>query len=172
MRYSRMLEESSFANRRADYFWLLFLSSLMLLVRTHDPSSSLPKPKPLIPSRPRPRLAQSIRAYPRSSTSPSSPPRSPTCRSTFGPAGTRRRPSRSSACSPSRPRTSPLPSSHSPGCSPGHGAPRRATSSGARSATWDGSYATCGLARWSVGRRYSATLRTYCEFFFKKIPPV
>ena len=32
MRYSRMLEESSFANRRADYFWLLLLSSLMLLV--------------------------------------------------------------------------------------------------------------------------------------------
>lgn len=32
MRYSRMLEESSFANRKADYFWLLFLSSLMLLV--------------------------------------------------------------------------------------------------------------------------------------------
>jgi Derlin-2/3 len=26
-----MLEESSFANRKADYFWLLFLSSLMLL---------------------------------------------------------------------------------------------------------------------------------------------
>ncbi|KAH9986717.1 Der1-like family-domain-containing protein [Russula vinacea] len=26
MRYSRMLEESSFANRKADYFWLLFLS--------------------------------------------------------------------------------------------------------------------------------------------------
>jgi len=31
IRYSRMLEESSFANRKADYFWLLFLSSLMLL---------------------------------------------------------------------------------------------------------------------------------------------
>ncbi|KAG6335965.1 hypothetical protein ID866_3118 [Astraeus odoratus] len=31
MRYSRMLEESSFANRRADYFWLLLLSSMMLL---------------------------------------------------------------------------------------------------------------------------------------------
>jgi len=26
-----MLEESSFANRKADYFWLLFLSALMLL---------------------------------------------------------------------------------------------------------------------------------------------
>ena len=38
MRYSRMLEESSFANRKADYFWLLFLSSLMLLVRP-PPSS-------------------------------------------------------------------------------------------------------------------------------------
>lgn len=31
MRYSRMLEESSFANRKADYFWLLLLSSIMLL---------------------------------------------------------------------------------------------------------------------------------------------
>ncbi|KAA1469848.1 Der1-like protein [Dentipellis sp. KUC8613] len=31
MRYSRMLEESSFANRKADYFWLLLLSSVMLL---------------------------------------------------------------------------------------------------------------------------------------------
>ena len=38
-----MLEESSFANRKADYFWLLFLSSLMLLVRT----SSLPPSPPL-----------------------------------------------------------------------------------------------------------------------------
>ena len=33
MRYSRMLEESSFANRKADYVWLLILSSIMLLVR-------------------------------------------------------------------------------------------------------------------------------------------
>ena len=32
MRYSRMLEESSFANRKADYFWMLLLSALMLLV--------------------------------------------------------------------------------------------------------------------------------------------
>ncbi|PPQ91691.1 hypothetical protein CVT25_012904 [Psilocybe cyanescens] len=31
MRYSRMLEESSFANKKADYFWLLLLSSFMLL---------------------------------------------------------------------------------------------------------------------------------------------
>ncbi|TRM61091.1 Derlin [Schizophyllum amplum] len=31
MRYSRMLEESSFANRKADYFWLLLCSSAMLL---------------------------------------------------------------------------------------------------------------------------------------------
>ncbi|KIK01858.1 hypothetical protein K443DRAFT_544597 [Laccaria amethystina LaAM-08-1] len=31
MRYSRMLEESSFANKKADYFWLLLLSSIMLL---------------------------------------------------------------------------------------------------------------------------------------------
>jgi hypothetical protein len=34
MRYSRMLEESSFANRKADYFWLLLLSSVMLLVES------------------------------------------------------------------------------------------------------------------------------------------
>jgi len=33
MRYSRMLEESSFANKKADYFWLLLQSSVMLLVR-------------------------------------------------------------------------------------------------------------------------------------------
>lgn len=33
MRYSRMLEESSFANRKADYVWLLILSSIMLLAR-------------------------------------------------------------------------------------------------------------------------------------------
>ncbi|KAI6144740.1 Der1-like protein [Pisolithus tinctorius] len=32
MRYSRMLEESSFANKKADYFWLLFVSSIMLLL--------------------------------------------------------------------------------------------------------------------------------------------
>ncbi|VDC04462.1 unnamed protein product [Peniophora sp. CBMAI 1063] len=31
MRYSRMLEESSFANKKADYFWLLFLCAVMLL---------------------------------------------------------------------------------------------------------------------------------------------
>ena len=37
MRYSRMLEESSFANRKADYFWLLLLSAIMLLV---SPASS------------------------------------------------------------------------------------------------------------------------------------
>ena len=32
MRYSKMLEESSFANRKADYFWLLLQSAVMLLV--------------------------------------------------------------------------------------------------------------------------------------------
>ncbi|KAI0786820.1 Derlin [Abortiporus biennis] len=31
MRYSRLLEESSFANRKADYVWLLLQSSVMLL---------------------------------------------------------------------------------------------------------------------------------------------
>lgn len=35
MRYSRMLEESSFTNKKADYFWLLALSSIMLLVRLY-----------------------------------------------------------------------------------------------------------------------------------------
>ena len=39
MRYSRMLEESSFANKKADYFWLLLQSSVMLLVNT----SSIPR---------------------------------------------------------------------------------------------------------------------------------
>jgi hypothetical protein len=62
-----------------------------------------------------------------------------------------------------------LPSSPSLGCSPARGALRRATWSGARSATWGGSYATCGLARWSVGRRYLARRRTRCEFFFPSI---
>lgn len=38
MRYSRMLEESSFANKKADYFWLLLLSSMMLLVRCYIPA--------------------------------------------------------------------------------------------------------------------------------------
>ncbi|KAK7690034.1 hypothetical protein QCA50_006679 [Cerrena zonata] len=32
MRYSRLLEESSFANRKADYFWLLFQSAILLLI--------------------------------------------------------------------------------------------------------------------------------------------
>lgn len=31
MRYSRMLEESSFANKKADYVWVLLLSALVLL---------------------------------------------------------------------------------------------------------------------------------------------
>ena len=65
MRYSRMLEESSFANRKADYFWLLFLSSLMLLVRllpifperavkitsSPGPISALQPPFPLLAAR-------------------------------------------------------------------------------------------------------------------------
>lgn len=56
MRYSRMLEESSFANRRADYFWLLLQSAAMLLVSIflfifdQDPSGlfllTLSHPKP------------------------------------------------------------------------------------------------------------------------------
>ncbi|KIY46511.1 Der1-like protein [Fistulina hepatica ATCC 64428] len=40
MRYSRMLEESSFANRRADYFWLLLWASIMLLI--FAPLANLP----------------------------------------------------------------------------------------------------------------------------------
>ena len=92
MRYSRMLEESSFANRKADYFWLLFLSSLMLLVR---PPSPLPHAQHSHAN-----ISFIPRACPRYSTSPFSPPRSPTCPSTSGRAGTPRRPSRSLACSP------------------------------------------------------------------------
>jgi Derlin-2/3 len=46
-----MLEESSFANRKADYFWLLFLSSLMLLVRTsHLPLQQTVHSLQLLPS--------------------------------------------------------------------------------------------------------------------------
>lgn len=33
MRYSRLLEENSYANRRADFLWLLLVCSSMLLVR-------------------------------------------------------------------------------------------------------------------------------------------
>ena len=129
MRYSRMLEESSFANRKADYFWLLFLSSLMLLVRT---SPSLFNRLLILSA-----LSTStthFRACPRSSTSPSSPPRSPTCRYTFGPAGTQQRPFRFSAYSPSPRHISPLRSSRSPGCSLARGALPRATS---WAALWD-----------------------------------
>ncbi|TFY76947.1 hypothetical protein EWM64_g7066 [Hericium alpestre] len=51
MRYSRMLEESSFANRRADYFWLLLLSALMLLVSpplSPFPPTYVPVPQALL----------------------------------------------------------------------------------------------------------------------------
>lgn len=65
MRYSRYLEESSFANRKADYFWLLFTSAIMLLVRPssiprHPPSltrtlagafPALQPPIPILPAR-------------------------------------------------------------------------------------------------------------------------
>jgi len=40
VRYSRMLEEGSFRNRAADYFWLLFLSSVALLILS--PLSNVP----------------------------------------------------------------------------------------------------------------------------------
>lgn len=36
MRYSRLLEENSFSNRRADYVWLLFLCATFLIVRFLD----------------------------------------------------------------------------------------------------------------------------------------
>lgn len=36
MRYSRLLEENSFSNRRADFVWLLCLVAGFLLVRHHD----------------------------------------------------------------------------------------------------------------------------------------
>ena len=42
MRYSRMLEESSFANRKADYFWMLLLSAIMLLVSLFPSSLAQP----------------------------------------------------------------------------------------------------------------------------------
>jgi hypothetical protein len=35
MRYSRLLEENSFSNRRADYVWLLTLCGTFLLVRPY-----------------------------------------------------------------------------------------------------------------------------------------
>ncbi|KAK1925644.1 Derlin [Papiliotrema laurentii] len=40
MRYSRLLEENSFSNRRADYVWLLFLCSAFLL--TISPLLTMP----------------------------------------------------------------------------------------------------------------------------------
>ena len=124
MRYSRMLEESSFANRKADYFWLLFLSSLMLLVRLPISPPSSPHLTPNFSFYPR--------AYPHSSTSPFSPPRSPTCPSTSGPADIPQRPSRSLVCSPSQHLIFPLPSLPSPGCSLARGALRQAISSDVR----------------------------------------
>lgn len=158
MRYSRMLEESSFANRKADYFWLLFLSSLMLLVRLlispDDP--------------PHPNFYFHPRAYPHSSTSPFSPPRSPTCPSTFGPADIPRHPSRSLVCSPSQPLIFHLPLLRSPGCSLARGALRQAISLDVQLATWVGSFVTCGLARWLVVQQYLARRQSRCEFSVRK----
>lgn len=42
MRYSRMLEESSFLHRKADYFWLLLQSAVMLLVCQYLSSYAAP----------------------------------------------------------------------------------------------------------------------------------
>ena len=52
-----MLEESSFANRKADYFWLLFQSAVMLLVRpshshtTHTRSAHESSSEDALPAR-------------------------------------------------------------------------------------------------------------------------
>lgn len=48
MRYSRLLEESSFANRKADYFWLLFQSAVLLLVCPLLPSLPFIKHSPML----------------------------------------------------------------------------------------------------------------------------
>ena len=103
-------------------------SSCRLSCSWYGPARSL---LPINPDHSYPQL----RACPRSSTSPFSPPRSLTCPSTSGPAGTPRRPYFFSACSPSPRRTFPLRSSPSPGCSLARGARRQATSSGVQWAT-------------------------------------
>lgn len=41
MRYSRQLEESSYAGRKADYVWLLFCCSGMLLVSCLNSSTHI-----------------------------------------------------------------------------------------------------------------------------------
>ena len=57
MRYSRMLEESSFANRKADYFWLLLQSAVMLLVRSpHPPSPTMSLHPTHSPAHPPPQI--------------------------------------------------------------------------------------------------------------------
>jgi hypothetical protein len=43
MRYSRLLEENSYANRRADFLWLLIVCSAMLLVRPSLPQACRPR---------------------------------------------------------------------------------------------------------------------------------
>jgi len=45
-----MLEESSFANRKADYFWLLLQSAVMLLVRPSNLHTALTFPTHKLPS--------------------------------------------------------------------------------------------------------------------------
>lgn len=92
MRYSRMLEESSFANRKADYFWLLLLSSVMLLVSYFDSFSYMSHALWNRPCHP-------------CSTFPFSPPRSPSCPYTCGPVGIHPRQYLSLACSRSLRRT-------------------------------------------------------------------
>ena len=92
MRYSRMLEESSFANRKADYFWLLLLSSVMLLVSCAELLLHASHASWRRPCRP-------------CSTSPSSPPRSPSYPYTCGPAVIRPPQSLSLVCSRSQRRT-------------------------------------------------------------------
>jgi hypothetical protein len=95
MRYSRMLEESSFANKKADYLWLLLLSSAMLLVR----------PPLIYAFMGLLDFGQLHRFSPRFLTFPSCPPPWPLSQYTFGLDDILRRPYPSLAYLPSLPHT-------------------------------------------------------------------
>lgn len=97
MRYSRMLEESSFANRKADYFWLLLLSSVMLLVSYINSLSSASHAS----------WNRSCHPY---LISPFSPPHLPSSPYICGRVGIHLRQYRYSACSRSQHPTCPWPS--------------------------------------------------------------
>ena len=88
MRYSKMLEESSFAHRKADYFWLLLQSAIMLLVRSayptrdtafilrsHSTEGTFPARKPPLPLLP-PCLRPNLPLVPASPVDPHIPVRS------------------------------------------------------------------------------------------------